>query len=80
MVLRWTVAGMPSAERSFRRIKGDKQMPQLVAALPLIAVPVTDRLSTHSKISLRASPWPTQPVVCCSGSLMAKSVGPPGLW
>ena len=33
MVLRWTAAGMLNAERSFRRIKGYKQMPQLVAAL-----------------------------------------------
>ncbi len=34
MVLRWTAAGMLNAERSFRRIKGRKQMPQLVDALP----------------------------------------------
>lgn len=33
MVLRWTAAGMLNAERSFRRVKGYKQMPQLVAAL-----------------------------------------------
>jgi putative transposase len=33
MVPRWTAAGMLNAERSFRRIKGHKQMPQLVAAL-----------------------------------------------
>jgi putative transposase len=33
MVLRWTAAGMLNAERSFRRIKGYKQMPQLVDAL-----------------------------------------------
>jgi putative transposase len=33
MVLRWTAAGMLNAERSFRRIKGHKQMPDLVAAL-----------------------------------------------
>jgi putative transposase len=33
MVLRWTAAGMLNAERSFRRIKGYKQMPHLVAAL-----------------------------------------------
>ena len=31
MVLRWTAAGMLNAERSFRRIKGYKQMPDLVA-------------------------------------------------
>lgn len=33
MVLRWTAAGMLNAERSFRRVKGYKQMPQLVDAL-----------------------------------------------
>jgi len=33
MVLRSTAAGMLNAERSFRRIKGYEQMPQLVAAL-----------------------------------------------
>ena len=33
MVLRWTAAGMLNAERSFRRVKGHKQMPQLVDAL-----------------------------------------------
>ncbi len=41
MVLRWTAAGMLNAERSFRRIKGCKQMPQLVAALHRHAHPVT---------------------------------------
>jgi putative transposase len=33
MVLRWTAAGMLNAEHSFRRIKGYKQMPDLVTAL-----------------------------------------------
>jgi transposase-like protein len=33
MVLRWTAAGMINAQRSFRRVKGYKQIPQLVAAL-----------------------------------------------
>jgi len=41
MVLRWTAAGMLNAERSFRRIKGHKQMPQLVAALHRHAHPDT---------------------------------------
>jgi transposase-like protein len=31
MVLRWTAAGMLNAQRSFRRVRGFKQMPQLVA-------------------------------------------------
>ncbi len=41
MVLRWTAAGMLNAERSFRRIKGYKQMPQLVDALRRYAHPKT---------------------------------------
>src|SRR5947208_15367198 len=41
MVLRWTAAGMLNAERSFRRIKGYKQMPQLVDALHRHAHPGT---------------------------------------
>ena len=43
MVLRWTAAGMLNAERSFRRIKGYKQMPQLVDALHRHAHPNPDR-------------------------------------
>ena len=41
MVLRWTAAGMTNAQRSFRRVKGYKQMPQLVAALYRHAHPDT---------------------------------------
>ncbi|WP_084268288.1 IS256-like element ISMyo1 family transposase [Mycobacterium avium] len=41
MVLRWTAAGMLNAERSFRRVKGYKQMPQLIAALHRHAHPQT---------------------------------------
>jgi transposase-like protein len=41
MVLRWTAAGMLNAERSFRRIKGYKQMPQLIKALRRHAHPDT---------------------------------------
>lgn len=41
MVLRWTAAGMLNAERSFRRIKGYNQMPQLVEALHRHAHPDT---------------------------------------
>ncbi len=33
MVKRWAAAGMLNAERSFRRIKGCTDMPNLVAAL-----------------------------------------------
>jgi putative transposase len=43
MVLRWTAAGMLNAQRSFRRVKGYKQMPQLVAALHRHAHPDTAR-------------------------------------
>jgi putative transposase len=43
MVLRWTAAGMLNAQRSFRRVKGYKQMPQLVAALRRHAHPATAR-------------------------------------
>jgi putative transposase len=46
MVLRWTAAGMLNAERSFRRIKGYKQMPQLVAALKRHAHPDTEPVGT----------------------------------
>ena len=42
MVLRWTAAGMLNAERSFRRVKGYKQMPRLVAALKRHAHPGTE--------------------------------------
>ena len=41
MVLRWTAAGMLNAERSFRRIKGFKQMSRLVDALRRHAHPET---------------------------------------
>ena len=43
---RWTAAGMLNAERSFRRIKGHKQMPQLVAALKRRAHPDTEPVGT----------------------------------
>ena len=47
MVLRWTAAGMLNAERSFRRVKGYKQMPQLVKALHRQAHPdTTERAET----------------------------------
>jgi putative transposase len=43
MVLRWTAAGMLNAERSFRRVKGYKQMPQLIDALHRHTHPDTDQ-------------------------------------
>ena len=33
MALRWTAAGMLAAEGQFRRVKGFRQLPQLLAAL-----------------------------------------------
>ena len=33
MVLRWSVTGLIEAEKKFRRIRGHKELPQLVAAL-----------------------------------------------
>ena len=33
MALRWTAAGMLDAERSFRRVKGFRELPKLAAAL-----------------------------------------------
>jgi hypothetical protein len=55
MVLRWTAAGMFNAERSFRRIKGRKRMPQLVAALHRHATP-TPKLSVPPPSVHRGSP------------------------
>ena len=45
MVCRWMAAGMLAAERSFRRLKGCKDMPALVAALAHHAQEVTIALS-----------------------------------
>ena len=49
MVLRPAAAGMLNAERSFRRIKGYKQMPQLVAACT--ATPTQTRQPRPTKTS-----------------------------
>jgi transposase-like protein len=43
MVLRWTAAGMLNAARSFRRLKGYRQMPQLISALHRHAHPTPAR-------------------------------------
>lgn len=43
MVLRWTAAGMINAQRSFRRVKGYKQMNDLIAALRRHAHPISGR-------------------------------------
>jgi putative transposase len=44
-VCRWTAAGMLNAARSFRRVKGCKDMPTLVIALARHVEEVTVRLS-----------------------------------
>ncbi len=49
MVLGCTAAGMLNAKRSFRRIKGYKQMPQMVAALHRHAHPNT-MARTHESV------------------------------
>ena len=46
MIKRWCAAGMLNAERSFRRLKGYKQMPKLVAALERHAEAVTPSCDT----------------------------------
>ena len=47
MVRRWVAAGMLNAERSFRRVKGCKDMPILVAVLRAHAAPVTPACQTE---------------------------------
>lgn len=54
MVLRWTAAGMLNAERSFRRIKGYKQMPQLLAALHRHAHPETTTATATETVGAAA--------------------------
>jgi putative transposase len=46
MIKRWCAAGMLNAERSFRRLKGHRQMPLLVAALARHAGAVTPACDT----------------------------------
>ena len=47
MIKRWCAAGMLNAERSFRRLKGYKQMPALVAALERHVDAVTPSCDTE---------------------------------
>jgi putative transposase len=46
MIKRWCAAGMLNAERSFRRLKGHKQMPALVAGLARHVETVTPSCDT----------------------------------
>jgi putative transposase len=48
---RWCAAGMLEAERSFRRVKGCKQMPRLVAALRRHAETVTGQRYDHETVA-----------------------------
>jgi hypothetical protein len=48
MVLRWTAAGMVNAQRSFRRVKGYKQMPQLMGTKANVALPRPPTLDQHA--------------------------------
>ena len=47
MALHWTAAGMLAAEAQFRRVKGFRQLPQLLAALDAATAdqPGTDTLN-----------------------------------
>ena len=47
MIKRWCAAGMLNAERSFRRLKGHKQMPALIAALERHVEAVTPACDTE---------------------------------
>jgi putative transposase len=47
MVKRWAAAGMLNAERGFRRIRGCKDMPTLIAALARHAKTVTPKRETE---------------------------------
>jgi hypothetical protein len=46
---RWCAAGMLEAERSFRRVRGYRQMPALVAQLRLHAETVTPTCDTRKE-------------------------------
>ena len=47
MIKRWCAAGMRNAERSFRRLKGDRQMPTFVAALAVTSKLLGRRAMLH---------------------------------
>ena len=43
MVLRWTVTGLIEAEKKFRRIRGHRDLPHLIAALDASKAMDTER-------------------------------------
>lgn len=55
MALRWCAAGMLAAEEQFRRVKGHKQLPALLAVLRL------RRLPSRVCLTSPAAAWPPAP-------------------
>ena len=55
MALRWTAAGMVAAEAQFRRVKGYRQLPQLLAALEQATadLPAGNSLDRRRRLTLR---------------------------
>ena len=51
MALRWTAAGMLAAEAQFRRVRGFKQMPQLVATLEALTAEEPGPLDVHHAVT-----------------------------
>jgi transposase-like protein len=51
MALRWAAAGMLAAEAQFRRVRGFKQMPQLVAALQELTADEPGLLDVHHAVT-----------------------------
>jgi hypothetical protein len=58
MVKRWAAAGMLNAERGFRRVKGCKEMPVLVAALRRHVVSVGPERENERVAQLEVGPSP----------------------
>jgi putative transposase len=50
MALRWAAAGMLAAQARFRRIKGYRQLPQLVAALETATADEPGLLGLHHAV------------------------------
>jgi len=78
MVLRWTAAGMLNAERSFRRIKGYKQMPQLVDALRRHANPTPNPSVPPHRVHRGSSPKSTRLGTCSERLIVRVHLFPTG--
>ena len=48
MRLRWTAAGMLEAERQFRRVKGHRELPMLLAALRREVEPIEEAATVRA--------------------------------